>query len=67
MYNLIRILELINKGLVNRWIDQQLPNGTSCVGSLNSNLAGLKRPLSIQDYYGLFSVFAVGELQWKSY
>lgn len=50
----LRILELINKGLVDRWIEQQLPNGTACLSPPGSDLQGTKRPLSLTDYYGLF-------------
>ncbi|KAG7155580.1 Glutamate receptor 1-like 9 [Homarus americanus] len=55
----IQILELVNKGLVHRWMDEQLPNGTACLGPPGADLIGAKRPLALNDYFGLFSVFAL--------
>ncbi|XP_050734598.1 uncharacterized protein LOC127007516 [Eriocheir sinensis] len=59
------ILELINKGLVDRWIEQQLPNGTACLSPPGSDLQGTKRPLSLTDYYGLFFMYGVCVLAWS--
>ncbi|XP_042205542.1 probable glutamate receptor [Homarus americanus] len=55
----LQILELVNKGLVHRWMDEQLPNGTACLGPPGADLIGAKRPLALNDYFGLFSVFAL--------
>ncbi|XP_063867892.1 glutamate receptor ionotropic, delta-2-like isoform X4 [Scylla paramamosain] len=60
-----RILELVNKGLVDRWIQEQLPNGTACLSPPGSDLVGAKRPLSLKDYYGLFSMFGICMLAWS--
>ncbi|XP_069988482.1 glutamate receptor ionotropic, delta-2-like [Penaeus vannamei] len=54
-----QILRMLNMGLINQWIDQQIPNGTACTAPPGSALAGRKRPLSLPDYYGVFTVFGV--------
>ncbi|XP_047497851.1 glutamate receptor ionotropic, delta-1-like [Penaeus chinensis] len=56
-----QILRMLNMGLIDQWIDQQIPNGTACTGPPGSGTAGRKRPLSLQDYYGVFTLFGVGE------
>ncbi|XP_069937680.1 glutamate receptor ionotropic, kainate 5-like [Cherax quadricarinatus] len=56
-----KILEFVNKGLVERWIAEQLPNSTACLGAPDSNYVSDKRPLTLKDYYGLFTVCAVCE------
>lgn len=52
---------MINKGLVDRWIEQEIPNSTACVAPPGSAVAGMKRPLSLKDYYGIASVFAASK------
>ncbi|XP_042873004.1 ionotropic receptor 93a-like [Penaeus japonicus] len=54
-----QLLRMLNKGLINQWIDQQIPNGTACTGPPGSDIAGVKRSLSLADYYGVFSLFGV--------
>ncbi|XP_071529502.1 glutamate receptor ionotropic, delta-1-like [Panulirus ornatus] len=59
-----RILQLIDNGLVDRWIEEQLPNGTACISPPGSGIAGTKRSLSLNDYFGLISVYAVCVVAW---
>lgn len=56
-----RILRLIDSGLVSRWIAEQLPNGTACLAAPGSDTAPARRPLSLNDYFGLLSVAGVCE------
>ncbi|XP_068241192.1 ionotropic receptor 93a-like [Palaemon carinicauda] len=60
-----QILHMIGKGLVDRWIDQQIPNGTACVGHSGSGITASKRALSLEDYYGLFLVFIACMFAWS--
>ncbi|CAL4135189.1 unnamed protein product, partial [Meganyctiphanes norvegica] len=54
-----QVLYMVATGLIDRWIQQETPNGTACLGNVESNLMQLLRPLSLPDYYGLFSLYAV--------
>ncbi|XP_066973933.1 glutamate receptor ionotropic, delta-2-like isoform X2 [Macrobrachium rosenbergii] len=60
-----QILQMIDKGLVGQWIEQQIPNGTACLGQSTSGITGDKRALSLEDYYGLFLVFAACMVAWS--
>ncbi|XP_076038813.1 glutamate receptor ionotropic, delta-1-like [Oratosquilla oratoria] len=51
------ILRFVERGMVANWIAQEIPNSTSCQGLPGSSLVGVRRPLSLQDYYGVLSIF----------